>query len=317
MDIEILLILQEFRSGPGKILADFLLKMTFLSEVSSVLVIMAVIYWCVDKAFGTYLLMGWSGNRLANGFLKVTACVYRPWIRDARILPYGDSMTTATGYSFPSGHTMNAASIYGGSALRKELPKALRLALASMVILVAFSRNYLGVHTPQDVLVGAAAGLCVMWAVGKMMKHLEEDPGKDVLLLVLGLCLAAAIAVYAYVKPYPIDYNEAGELIVDGAVMANDTFKGIGWCSAFLTGWFLEKRYVGFTTELSMEQRISRMVYGLLGYYAGSLILVPLIKTMIPGPAGTVTSCFFQMFYVSFLFPLMTKRLESNKDKNK
>ncbi len=55
------------------------------------------------------------------------------------------------------------------------------------------------------------------------------------------------------VKPYPIDYNEAGELIVDGAKMANDTFKGIGWCSAFLIGWFLEKRYVGFTTKLSME----------------------------------------------------------------
>ena len=317
MDIEILLFLQEFRSGPGKILADFLLKMTFLSEVSSVLVILAVVYWCVDKNFGTYLLMGWSGNRLVNGFLKVTACVYRPWIRDARILPYGDSMKTATGYSFPSGHTMNAASVYGGPALRKELPKALRITLASMVVLVAFSRNYLGVHTPQDVLVGAVAGLSVMWAAGKMMRYLEKEPGKEVLLLVLGLCLAAAIAVYAYVKPYPIDYNEAGELIVDGAEMANDTFKGIGWCSAFLIGWFLEKCYVGFTTKLSMEQRISRMVCGLLGYYAGSLILVPLIKTMITGPAGTVISCFLQMFYISFLFPLMMKRLESRKEKDK
>ena len=121
MDIEILLFLQEFRSGPGKILADFLLKMTFLSEVSSVLVILAVVYWCVDKNFGTYLLMGWSGNRLVNGFLKVTACVYRPWVRDARILPYGDSMKTATGYSFPSGHTMNAASVYGGPALEDQI----------------------------------------------------------------------------------------------------------------------------------------------------------------------------------------------------
>ena len=143
-----------------------------------------------------------------------------------------------------------------------------------------------------------------------------EEPGKEVLLLVLGLCLAAAIAVYAYVKPYPIDYNEAGELIVDGAEMANDTFKGIGWCSAFLIGWFLEKRYVGFTTKLSMEQRISRMVCGLLGYYAGSLILVPLIKAMITGPVGTVISCFLQVFYISFLFPLMMKRLESRKEKD-
>ncbi len=33
------------------------------------------------------------------------------------------------------------------------------------------------------------------------------------------------------------------------------------------------------------------------------LIIVPLIKNWIPGAAGTISSCFFQMFYVSFLFP--------------
>jgi hypothetical protein len=57
------------------------------------------------------------------------------------------------------------------------------------------------------------------------------------------------------------------------------------------------------------------MVCGLLGYYAGSLILVPLIRTLITGPVGTVISCFLQMFYVSFLFPLMMKRLENKKVK--
>ena len=64
-----------------------------------------------------------------NGALKVTVCAYRPWIRDARILPYGDSINTATGYSFPSGHTMNAATVFGGGAVRKDLPGMLRAAL--------------------------------------------------------------------------------------------------------------------------------------------------------------------------------------------
>ena len=108
MDISILLALQNIRNGAGGIFAEFLLKMTFLGEMNTVLILMSVIYWSVSKEFGTWLLMGWSGIRVVNGFLKVTACVYRPWIRDPRILPYGDSMTTATGYSFPSGHTMCA-----------------------------------------------------------------------------------------------------------------------------------------------------------------------------------------------------------------
>ena len=95
MDIEILLVLQRFREGPGAFLVDCVQKMTFLGEMNTVMVIMAVIYWAVSKELGVYLLMGWSGNRLVNGMLKVTVCAYRPWIRDSRIIPYGNSMITA------------------------------------------------------------------------------------------------------------------------------------------------------------------------------------------------------------------------------
>ena len=48
MDINILLALQNFRNGIGSSLADFLSKMTFLGELSTAFVIMAVIYWCVS-----------------------------------------------------------------------------------------------------------------------------------------------------------------------------------------------------------------------------------------------------------------------------
>ena len=303
MDMEFLLILQQFREGAGKVLSEFLAKMTFLGELNTVLVIMAVIYWCVSKDFGTYLLMGWSGYRLVNGVLKVTACAYRPWIRDARIVPYGNSMTTATGYSFPSGHSMNAASAYGGVVVRRDVPRALRVILGAVVVLVAFSRCYLGVHTPQDVLVGMAAGMLVMWLTVRLMRWVAEHPQKDIWVAAIGILLAVAVAAYAALKPYPEDYDAAGKLLVDGTKMANDTFKGVGWCMAFLVGWILERRFVNFTTDVPRLQKLTRLAGGLLGYYAVSLILVPLIKGWIPGFAGTLTSCFFQMFYVSFLFP--------------
>ena len=78
MDINILLALQDFRNGAGAFLADFFSKMTFLGELTTAMVLMAIVYWSVSKDFGSYLLMGWSGNRLVNGVLKVTACAYRP-----------------------------------------------------------------------------------------------------------------------------------------------------------------------------------------------------------------------------------------------
>lgn len=312
MDISILLILQEFRNGAGAILADFFSKMTFFGELNTVLVIMAIIYWCISKEFGTYLLMGWSGNRLVNGFLKVTACVYRPWIRDARIIPYGDSINTATGYSFPSGHTMNAATVYGGVTVRKDMPVVLRTVMFLFVVLIACSRIYLGVHTPQDIIVGTMAGMLVMWLTCMLMRWLDAHPNKDVMVACVGIGLAVLIAVYAALKPYPEDFDAAGNLIVEGAKMANDTFKAVGWCAAFLTGWILERRYVGFTTEVPMITRVTRLAIGALAHYAISLILVPLIKLWILGPAGTIVSCFVQMFFIAFLFPWCIKRLEKS-----
>lgn len=310
MDIGILLMLQEFRNGAGAIFTDFFVKMTFLGELTTAMVIMALFYWCIDKKLGTYLLMGWSGNRLANGVLKVTACAYRPWIRDARIVPYGNAITTATGYSFPSGHTMNAATVFGGGAVRKDMPRALRVLLFIAVALVAFSRIFLGVHTPQDILVGAIIGLIVMWLTYKLMQWIEAHPEKDWIVVVVGLGLALAVALYAGLKPYPADYDAEGKLLVDGAKMANDTFKGIGWCAAFLVGWILERRFVGFSTDVPLKKKLTRGAFGLLTYYAVSLILVPLVKGWIPGPAGTIVSCFLQVFYISFIFPWFIKRLE-------
>lgn len=313
MDIGILLALQEFRIGAGAVMASFLAKMTFLGEMNSVFVVMALLYWAVSKDLGTYLLMGWSGNRLVNGTLKVTVCAYRPWIRDPRIIPDSTAIVTATGYSFPSGHTMNAASIYGGFTVRRDMPFPLRVATGIVVFFVAFSRNYLGVHTPQDVLVGALAGMLVMWLTFKLMRWIAVHPEKDRVVVCAGIALASIVALYAAVKPYPEDFDAAGKLLVDGAKMANDTFKGTGWCAAFLIGWILERRYVRFSTEIPLLRRITRIVIGLLTYYAVSLILVPLIKEWIPGPAGTFVSCFFQMFYVSFIFPFFLKCFEKTE----
>ena len=311
MDMSFLLFQQAFRNGPGFFFIDFMKKMTFFGELNTTLVILAIIYWCISKDLGTYLMMGWSGNRIANGFMKITVCAYRPWIRDSRIIPHGDALTTATGYSFPSGHTMNAGTLFGGTAMyEKSFSKALRIMLYVIVALVALSRTFLGVHTPQDVLIGMAVSLLVMWLTLKLTVWLGKNPEKDRLVLCIGLVLVLALGLYAALKSYPVDYDANGKIIVDGAKMANDTFKAVGWVSAFLIGWILEKRFVGFSTDIKMERRFSRGVFGIMGFYAISFILNTLLRKWISGPAGTIITCFLQMFYITFLFPWIMKKAE-------
>ena len=69
-------------------------------------------------------------------------------------------------------------------------------------------------------------------------------------------------------------------------------------------------RFVGFSTDVPLPVKLARAVIGLLGYYLVSLILMNLIKQWIPGAIGTTLSCFLQIFYIAFLFPLCAKKLE-------
>lgn len=309
MDIQILLALQQFRDGVGSFLSDFMLKMTFLGETDTVVVIAAIIYWAVHKDLGTYLLFGWSGNRLLNGLIKLTACVYRPFIRDPRIIP----LSNASGYSFPSGHAMNAASLFGGAALRRELPSPLHISAWILLALVSFSRLFVGVHTPQDVLVGAAVGLLLMWAVGRLLRWVEAHPGKDWLVVCIGLAVIAAASVYGAVKPYPVDYGANGKMLVNVAKLPTDIYKRAAWIAGILIGWILERRFVRFSTEVPVSRKLTRIAVGMLLYYAVTLIAGELLKDWISGPMGNVCASFLEMFYVVFLFPCCIRQMEKER----
>ena len=54
MDIDILLALQQFRNGIGGCLAEFMTKMTFFGELSTTPVLLAIVYWCINKEFGSF-----------------------------------------------------------------------------------------------------------------------------------------------------------------------------------------------------------------------------------------------------------------------
>ena len=306
--MEFLLLLQSFREAAGTVFTAFFQKMTFFGEMNTVLVFLAIIYWCIDKKTGKYLLTGWCWNRLLNGFLKITACVYRPWILDSRIVPDETAVVTATGYSFPSGHSMNGSSLFGGLAMKKDTKKSLRVLCAIMIVLIAFSRLYLCVHTPQDVLVGVVCALVLMWLCRIVLEKTENKKNADLVIAAISIALSIAIALYAQLKSYPVDYDANGKVLVEGLKMANDCFKGVGWTLGFFVGSVLEKRYVGFTSDGTIQQRAVRLIGGLLGFYFVNFILCSILKLFITGTAATIVTNFVIMLYITLIFPFFLKK---------
>ncbi len=305
MDIEYLLLLQRFREATGGVLDGFMELVTKLGEASIVTLLVAAVYWCIDKHEGIYLMLTFYYNRVINGFLKITACVYRPWIRDARVTPVPGAMADATGYSFPSGHSANASSFFGGLAMKKSRNKIFKAVMIVLVLLIGFSRNYLGVHTPQDVIVSIVLAAALLFAFRALLDWVDKNPGKDWILLIGGIVLCALLIVYASLKSYPVDYNAAGEMIVDPKKMSVDAFKNAGMGLGFIVGWFLERRFIRFESEGKLYIRIIRYVVCAGIYLLLKENAAPLISDLIPGGAGKACEQFALILYITAGAPLI------------
>ena len=213
--------------------------------VSGLILLPALIYWCIDKKKGFFILTATSACLVVNSVIKLTACVYRTWIRDPRITPAGDAIKEATGYSFPSGHTAAAGPMLGGTAMCFKEKKAVPPICIIILLMVAFSRNYLGVHTPQDVLVALTLSICCLYFMRKLFLRLEEHPEEEDKWLLIFFLVSAAALVYVTVKPYPMDYVD-GKLLVDPKDMMRDGYKDFGQMCALCLGRYAEKHCVRF-----------------------------------------------------------------------
>ena len=214
IDLQYLLFLQNLRLATGGIFDEFFNGMSKVA-VDVLPFLPFLIFLCVSKKWGYRILTSYLGADLLNGVVKLTVCAYRPWIRSDLIEPAGDSKVAATGYSFPSGHTVSASSLYG-SVVENQWSKRRWLAVICIIciLLTGFSRNFLGVHTPQDVLVGLTEGIVMILIVRKASQAIGDNEKTYDILTLVGILVVVAVLIYVQVKPYPMDYVD-GKLLVD------------------------------------------------------------------------------------------------------
>ncbi len=245
LDIQYLLMLQDLRNATGGIFDEFFNALSKIA-VDVMVFLPFLIFWAVDKAWGyRFMAVRWVGE-VINGLVKLTVCAYRPWIRSDLIEPAGDSKVAATGYSFPSGHTLCATAMYGSVFIwQRDKRRWLAVLCAVAIALTAFSRNFLGVHTPQDVLVSFAETSLLLIVIGIVVKKADGSEKVYDILSVVGVVFIIASLVYILVKPYPMDYVD-GELLVDPVKMMKDCFMGCGGLLGLIIGSYVERHYIHY-----------------------------------------------------------------------
>jgi membrane-associated phospholipid phosphatase len=224
----------------------------YLGAEQFYLVALPLIYWCVDEVFGRrlalfFLLASWS-----NSWLK--ALFHRP--RPAQIYSDVHPVVEEAGYGIPSGHSQNAAALWGVVAYRARRAWV-TVAVVVYVLLVMLSRMVIGVHYPQDVLTGALIGVVLVgvyaWGEPRASKWLKEQK----LLAQIGLTvLVAAILLGISLA------TNATPTAMEGAGTSLGAFMGMGM------GFALEGRYVQFRADGPPWKRILRFLLGIIGVLA-------------------------------------------------
>ncbi len=284
-EIEFLKILQELRTPFLDKLFDFL---TIFGEELILIVLLAVIYFVFNKDYARKLFYVIMVSMGMNGIIKNIVMMPRPFVAEGIecIRP-----ETATGYSFPSGHTQNV-STWSTMFAKKTKKVWLKIVLVFLMPVVGFSRLYLGAHYPSDVVVGIALGVVIALLFDKIYDLFEN---KQRLLMYTAIAFTP-FAVFFYIKGNP---------------MFSDYFKIFGMQIGFFFATVFEEKYVSLQCEGAVVKRILRVVIAILAAYAVKEGLSLLFDACgVWNPLFDIIEYFCVVFVSLGLCPLLLKKIK-------
>lgn len=274
---------------------------TRLGEETVAMVVLCAIFWCISKRIAYIIGVSYFLSGLAIQGMKICFRIDRPWIIDPTLSPVPSAIEQATGYSFPSGHTQSAAALYGslGSQIKQKPLKAVCFLL---VILIAFSRMYLGVHTLLDV--GTALFISLLFIILTVILLRGDAINKK-------RELAAALIMAAYTFLIIII---AMILYSNGTIeyiYVSDCLKAAGAGVGFAAGMYFERVYISFSVK---AKNIFRQIMKFVSGIAGLLVIKEGLKLIIgTGLIVDMIRYFLITIWVTVFFPLIIKKFFSLK----
>lgn len=234
-------IVEFFHNMQNTFLDYFFNFISFIGEDYVYITLIVILYYGMDKKLGERVAFTLITASAFNTILKETFRTPRPFEK------YPDRITnlrahTTSGYSFPSGHTQVFASVLFiiGYHIKKHW---VYVAFLTLVILMAISRMYLGVHFFEDVVISLILGILYAYLVHWIYKKFDQDSGQmfKIYLLVSIPLLTGLFAIQT--KTY---------------------ITTLGMYGGFVLAMWYEHRFVQFTVTKNIAHKIIRIVLGLI-----------------------------------------------------
>lgn len=270
------------QSYSNPFLDNFFKLVTMMGEDFFIMIVVGIIFWTVNKKFAYRIAFVYLTNGVLNLSLKeifkTQRIIGEAGIRSLRV-------ETAGGYSFPSGHTQSAASLWTVVMLKIKQRWFYVLAVL-MMVLVGLSRIYLGVHRPVDVIFGLLIGFSWVFLGNILFDYMEKSDRRVVLIICFLILLSMA-----FVRNYTF-------------------YKAAGITISLLLGYMIESRYIKYSVKAPIMQQILKLFIG----FSVMLIIKSGIKIVLP---VSILSDFLRYFVLGLWLtvggPYIFKKFISNR----
>jgi undecaprenyl-diphosphatase len=218
--------------------------------------IMGFLYWGLNKEFGKYLGLNVLVANVWVPMIKNVVLRLRPYFVEGynvKILRLVDSGAdpydiAAQGYSFPSGHSANAATLYGALAAHEKKRKILWVLAIVLPLLVGFSRIFVGAHFPTDVICGWILGVIIVALIPWLRNKIKSRAAFYALLLLL------TVPGFFYCT-------------------SNDYFSSLGMLLGFMLAEPFEEKFVNFENTSNLVRCVLRTIGGAAIYFGLNEVL--------------------------------------------
>ena len=293
--MKFLYFLQEIRTP---FLDAVISAVTHLGEETLFMIFALLFFWCFDKKRGYYLLFIGFAGIVSIQFLKMIFRIPRPWVLDPEFPIVESARAEATGYSFPSGHTQCATALYGGIS-RSSKTRWVQWGGIGIVLAVAFSRMYLGVHTPKDVLVSLAVGAAWILLLYPLIYKAFDCP--KIMYCVIGgvLLLSLANLLFVFLYQFPADVDAVN--LADAEKTACQLFAIVlAMCILYPVDHYLLK----FRTDAVWWAQILKLVGGVAIVLAVRLLLKSPLNALFGVNIGCGVRYFLMVIAAGILWPM-------------
>lgn len=287
-ELEMIQWLQSFRNE----FFDFLFQFfTYFGEELIIIGILGFLYWSYDKKIGEAVGITVFISLVLNSIIKVITARPRPFVVDSSI----DNVRphTATGYAFPSGHTQGAATTFYSFALWMK-KRWITIVSIIIIVCVAISRMYLGVHYFTDVLVGGLLG--ILFSIG-FYRFYQKNPDLQKLYRIL-VYILTTIFLGSYVY-FLFSTSDAPTLYVKMEGIA----KMMGGFFGFVLGVDYENKHTKFSNHRVIWKNLIRFVLGVV-VVMGVRIGLKSIFSFIQNPEELLAGEYFKSS-ISILFDFL------------